>query len=424
MDKNKEEFSSSVLDQGNRLDEEAIREIVALYEAELKSRTMGPQLEGFEGSQLAEALRNEPENVLLLDLMDESGEVAGRWPLIVPVKYHQDYNPEFFVDHYPDQEAFYLSLPPYDNIESLTTADDDRLAVVAEFFSARDAVLAFDYREGDDSQNLTPELLEVMLGQSTVSVNDVTPQSRAWNMDYGLPLARHYEPIARLIEKKANPATSVSEAIGRLLADGRIEQSPENGVTIVGREALLANDRKILNEIWDSYSSQFDELVEDHPALGKQPREEFEAMLLDEDTVNIDFTVDGIAKGLLESVSDIEKCIWLNKKYYDEAFRDKGVSVVHIPSIVVAKEMARQGAEYSDKMMDLYLEVVAEMNLDLAITFACSNVSSTYIPKIVKRAIDRSHLYNMDPASIEEVPGGKSRIITTAQYGYRILHVA
>jgi hypothetical protein len=408
------EPSSRTIDQGDRIDEEEIRKVVEFYETELQQRTHGPQLVGFEGSQLAEALRNEPDNVFLLDILDEQGEVIGKWPLLVSTEYHQDLSQHFYEEHYPERASYYVSLPPYKNIGALIESSKDFEKVV-QFLKRKNAIITYDYQEGDESRDLTPAFIHKTLENTDVTVRDITPESRAWDMEYGLPLALHYEGIARLIQLKDQPATTVAEAVVRLIAAGEAEYLPKNGVAFLGRQELEADDGRILEQLWAIYSEQFDELVEDHPVLGKQPRKEFEAMLLDEGTVNTAFMVNGEVAGLLYMVNDIEKCVWLNKEHYDKEFAGEDGWMTHFPGIVVAKDRARQGAGYAQQMIDMTLKAVAEMNKDMIITFACSNVSSHYIPKMVKRAITDSPLYDF----VEE----RDKLHVSAEYGYRILEV-
>jgi hypothetical protein len=397
-----------------RIDEEEIRKVVEFYETELQQRTHGPQLEGFEGSQLAEALRNDPDDVFLLDIFNKQSEATGKWPLLVSTEYHQDLNRQFYTGHFPERASYYISLPPHENIETLIE-DSKSFEKVVQFLKRKNAIITYDYQEGDDSRDLTPAFIQKMLEGADVTVEDVTPESHAWGMEYGLPLALHYEGIARLVQTKDKPAATVAEAVARLIAAGEAEYLPRSGVAFLGRQELEADEGRILEQLWTVYSEQFDELVEDHPVLGKQPRKEFEAMLLDEGTVNTALMIDEEVGGLLDMVNDIEKCVWLNKDYYDKKFEDEDGWMTHFPGIVVARDRARQGAGYAQQMINMTLKVVAEMNKDMIITFACSNVSSRYVPKIVEKAIADSPLYDF----VEE----HDKLHVSAEYGYRILEV-
>jgi hypothetical protein len=404
--------SARTIDKRNKLSEHEIKEIVDYYETVVKDRTMGPQLEGLEGSQIAEALRNDAEDVLLVDIPGTNDEVTMKWPLLINVKYHQDYSQQFFESHFPNHSRYYLSLPPYESIESFT-ANKDSLEDVAQFLKDEKTIVAYDYHEGDEVKELAPALLNEILVGNDATARDVTPESMAWGREYGLPLALHYEGTARLAHSKDKPASSISESAASLLASGEIERSPKDGITILDSKDLLADDSKILKRLWDIYEEQFDILVNDHPLLGKQPAEEFNEMLLDEDTLNVVFMSEGDVAGLLYMVHDIEKCVWLNKDYFDKEFENEtdNAWLTHIPGIVVAKEKAQQGAGYAQEMMHVVLKTVAGMNKDMIITFACSNVSAQYIPKIVNATVGSSSLYDFD------------KVDTSAEYGYRVLEV-
>lgn len=409
------EPSSRTIDQGNSIDEEEIHSVVEFYESELQQRTHGPQLMGFEGSQLAEALRNEPDNVLLLDIVDDQGEVTGKWPLLVSTEYHQDLGQHFYAEHYPERASYYVSLPPHGTIGTILKSAKE-FEKVAQFLKQKNAIVTYDYQEGDESKDLTPAFIQKMLAGADVAVRDITPESYAWGMEYGLPLALYYEGIARLVQTKENPAATVAEAVARIIAAGEAEYLPSSGIAFLGKQELEADEGKILEQLWTVYSEQFDELVEDHPVLGKQPRKEFEAMLVDDGTVNAALMIDEKVGGLLDMVHDIEKCVWLNKDYYDKKFEGEDGWMTHFPGIVVARDRARQGAGYAQQMINMTLKVVAEMNKDMIITFACSNVSSRYVPKIVAKAIADSPLYDF----VDE----HDKLHVSAEYGYRILEVS
>lgn len=417
------------IDQGNRLDEDTIRDVVELYQAQLKKRTEGPQLEGIEGENLAEVLRNEPENVLLLDLIGDDGEVKGKWPLLLPVAYHQDYSQDFVRNHFEDEPVYFFSLPPYDDIEGLL-ASPDSLDRVSDFLSSRQAVIAYDYREGDDAKELIPGFLEKVLENRGAQLNDITPESKsdAWKMNYGLPEVVFFEGRAQLLDPPEEPLESIQAAIEHMIAEHEIEVLPESGPTFISAEQLRANEGKLLDRMWEMYNAQFNILVEDHPALFQQPKEEFFDTLLDPDTVNVAFMHEGKPVGLLYLVSNIEKCAWLNKDYYAEKYNDDESWVAFYPGVVVAADMAQKDMGFIQEMMNAVSRVAEKTGKDLILAFACSNISKTYIPKIVETFVESNYpdeerrLKYPQRARLQKDESGRG-IPVTATYKYRVARV-
>lgn len=382
--------TSSSVDKGNKLDESEIQRIVEYYETEMKNRVQGPQLEGFEGARIAEALRNDFENVLLVDVKDEMGEPTGeRWPLLVPVKYHQDYSSVFFEKHYGEEQVHFFSLPPYEALEELMTSPDG-IDEVGEFLQSRHAIIAYDYREGDAAEEFIPEFLKEALSGQEAKLEDVTPESRSeiWKMNYGLPEVVFYEGRAQLLESPEEKSESIQAAINEMIAEGEIEILPTDGPTFIFPEQLQAEEGELLERMWDMYSAQFNVLVEDHPALFEQPKEEFFSTLLDVDTVNIAYMHEGKPVGLLYLVGNIGKCVWLNEKYYDEKYANDPAWVAFYPGVVVAADMAQKDMGFIQEMMNVVSRVSEKAGKDLLMAFACSNISKTYIPKIAETFIE------------------------------------
>jgi hypothetical protein len=425
--------SSNTIDQGNTLDDEEIQKIVELYEAILKERTDGPQLEGLEGARLAEALRNEPGNVVLLDLLGEHGEVVGKWPLLVPIAYHQDYSQKFFKSHYDEEPVYFFSLPPYgtvEELEAIVESPDGLLDGASDFLCSKGAIVTYDYKEGTDAGMLIPAFLETMLAHNNAQIEDITPDSvsEAWKMNYGQPKVIFYEGRARLINRPEVPSESIQAAIAEMIADGEIDVMPENGRTFVSAEQLQANDGELMEQMWDMYDTQFNILVEDHPALFQQPKEEFIEALMDANTINVAYTRDGKPVGLIYPM-DKKKCVWLNPAYYDEKYGDDDAWLAFYTGVVVAADMAQKDTGFIQEMMNTVARVIEKTGKDSIVAFACSNISKTYIPKITETFIESNYrdeerrLKYPKRMTFDRDENGVA-LVETATYSYHVARVS
>lgn len=400
-------------DQGNRLTEDEIQKSIEFYLAEVTRRTSGPQLEGIEPASLKEALREDP-NMVLIDVMSESGEKV-KWPLLTPIEHHIDYSNTFFRDHYPTQPSYFFALPPHDSIEGLLDDGMDVFTEIRERLKRERAILAYDFLKGREEKILIPEFLREVL--DGVELEDITPESRMDGVSYGLPKVVHYEGFIEPRHTPPVPAASFQEAFDRMVGRGRIEEAPENGVVRLTTEKLEADNGILLDQIWGIYNDQFNTLTEDHPSLQKQPREELERMLKGKDAVNIAYMSEGRVAGLLYFVHDMESCVWLNKDFYDERYDESKGWLAYYPGIVVDKEKARQGIGYAHEMIGVVADALEETGMKMAVTFQCTNVSMTYIPKITEAVIEGHPKLRM----VKNEDG--DAFTQTAEYNYRVVQV-
>lgn len=382
------------------------QESIDFYKDVVGSRTKGPQLEGLDESWLPEVL-NDPET---LSVELQNGK---KWPLLVKIKHNIDYREDFFKDHFPEEDAYYFTLPPAEYIEELVSSR--KIQSVIEDLKARNGIIAYDFQEGSENEQLIPSLLE---GGSARHLVDITPESAAYGQSYGLPAVIHFEAIAK--QKNRSPENATGDTIAafkELVAAGEYEDSPAYGVTLLDKDKLTENP-ELLDNIWTIYKDQFDELVDDHPSLQIQPREELEAMLLDEDSFNIGFMEEGKVVGLCYFVSNIEKCVWLNKGFFDELHdQAPDTKLAYFPGIVVDKNKARKGAEYATSMIGLVEKVTERAGIDMQVVFQCTNVSATYIPEIVTSFINNCEAFEF-ARPIDEHGNAFQK---TAQYDYKIV---
>ncbi len=368
------------------------------YLSELAKRIKGPQLEGLDAAWLDDALSD--PNTKSIELGD-----GHHWPVFIPLEHNKDYRAGFFEDHYPGRPAYYFSTPPEAGLNG-----EALLEKISELKEER-AVLAYDYL-------VTKESSEVPLALRGFDfVHDVTPESSAYDQSYGLPKVTHFKAVAKPNEAWPVGDGNISAAFNRLVARGESIAVPDDGPTVLSA-VVLRESPNLLNDIWAMYEGQFSELVEDHPSLQIQPREELEQMLLDDEAFNLAYMQDGQITALCYFVKNIDKCVWLNGAFFKELEKERpDVRLAYFPGIVVDSSKARQDGGYVGEMIQLLERVCEESGIGgLQIVFQCTNVSETYIPKIVTDEITKDKTISFDMSA--DATG--SSFQKTAQYNYRV----
>lgn len=382
---------------------------IAYYERNMYMN--GPQLEGFTTEWLRDALRDPQTRKFEI-------EAGIDWPLFVLVRHNQDYRSNFFSDHFPDRPAYYFSYPPHvDEKKKANSITAEALASMCE----EDSLIVYDYHISGQHNDPYISFLKEAMNQSDMNYRDVTPESEAFGMSYGYPKVTHFEGIARRNEELPLGDCNTTAAFARLVVKGERLPLPEHGATVLTPALLEENNKKALNEIWEIYSNQFDELVDDHPSLQIQPREELERMLLDEDSFNVAYMEHGKIVSLVYFVSNINKCPWLNPDFFATLKDERpGLKLSYFPGIVVDKDKAQSGAGYVDEMIKLIENVFDEAGmLGMQIVFQCTNVSETYIPKIVTSIISANGIFGFEQSMDES----GSAFRKTAEYKYRVLAI-
>lgn len=388
---------------------------IIYYEKIMNERIKGPQLEGYTPEWLRDALCD--PTTRKIDLGD-----GVDWPILARIAHNQDYRADFFSDHFPDHPAYFFSLPPNDGVSHIEILTKARAAL--ESVRTEGGIITYDNYisvTDDTSEDPVAIFLTEVLSGSDIVLNDVTPESQAYGQSYGSPKVSHFEAVASQSGRWELGDCNTSQAFSRLLDRGEYVFSPEAGPTVLTQADLQADDSKLLDDIWEIYSAQFDELVDDHPSLQVQPRKELESMLLDDESFNVAYMEDGKIAALCYFVSNIEKCVWLNPAFYSNmASTTPGIKLAYFPGIVVDKDKARQGGGYVDGMIKLIEDVYEEAGtLGMQIVFQCTNVSETYIPKIVTGVISQNGVFEFGQMADEQA----SSFRETATYNYHAFQV-
>lgn len=395
----------------------AIRDSVDFYVNAVSERTKGPQLEGLDGAWVEAALQD--VSTRTVNIVNENGTEV-KWPLLTAIKHDENYNGDFFKRQFEGREILSLSLPPLAYLDALTQSG--QLNTVMDSISS-DAVIAVSYQNDGQPGSNEELLLREMAAAKNKTLQDVTPNSSAFGQEYGLPSVNHYMSIVRVADRDKSFTDdrkgSMTHAFADLVERGEAESLPLNGPTMLLSEDLRRDDGKLFEQLWQMYKGQFDELVEDHPSLQMQPREELWNMLIDERSANFAHMEDGAPVSLCYFV-DPKACVWLNPAYYDTLEKSNPeIKPLYFPGIVVERSRARQGNQYVSQTIRLMASVVERAGADLNIIFQTTNVSETYIPSIVTHTVAKDGRMRFD----NPVDENGSAFDKIAQYDYRLFSV-
>lgn len=298
-------------------------------------------------------------------------------PLFVPVEKLEWYNAELLRRKYGTSELLYFAHPILPN-------DPQSLDVARESFRDKlnqGAVIFFDYyQELPENMEPHPIFNEVVgnLGNSYVSesLGEGDIQRKA-DVFIGRVDFHGVNEI-----KKAPP---LSEVYKMAVAKGEIEHDSQNGASL-----LEVIDDVDADRIWEVYEKPFDILGAEHPTRAGFDKATLLEILKDPEVAKIINRVDGQITSLCFFVQDFDQCDWFNKKYYEDKFPEyyQTNNILLFPGIVSDEKL--KGSSYSGRLIDLAVRLFAMRGSNALISFECTEISATYIPKIVTRIINNS----------------------------------
>lgn len=147
------------------------------------------------------------------------------------------------------------------------------------------------------------------------------------------------------------------------------------------------------DELWKIYSQQFQQLVDDHPINGMLLKDELAEALSSEGTkVYVYFDDNQRIGSFGYFTNNFDSCPWLNPEHYSN---EGGAPLLYMPGIATGSHV-ENGAHAATKIMQHLLQDNLNEYGEWTMTFECSNLSSTYVPKIVEKAVLSSGLARMD----------------------------
>jgi hypothetical protein len=151
--------------------------------------------------------------------------------------------------------------------------------------------------------------------------------------------------------------------------------------------------------LWKIYKDPFEQLGEAHALEAGFTHDVFLEILRDPNIAKVVHRVQGEITTLMFFVSDLSYYPWFNKEYFEKHYSQALATnnILVFPGIV--SDESKRGMNYSYPVVQLTTNILARRGSDFVIAFECSEISSQYIPSIVKSAIELSgsaHVNNLD----------------------------
>lgn len=313
-------------------------------------------------------------------------------PLLIPAEKLEWYNTELFKRSYGEDTPFYyFAHPPLPDDEEQQQKIWDTLRAKLE----EGAVIIMDQYQGAETASD-----RVMSGIAGSSGDETIFELQKLG---GGELERKVDifvaPVMFNGVDQVQEAPSVFDIYDQAIASGEIERNDREGVTlersIEGEEA---------ERMWEIYENPFDELGEEDPTYAGFDKESLLEILKNPDVVKVVNRVDGKISTLCFFVQDFKQAPWFNARYYEKNHPEYASTnnIFMFPGIVSDENM--RGNNYSLDVIDLATKLLAKRGTNILITFECTEISTQYIPNIVKAAVENSgvaEVVNLDqPVSV------------------------
>jgi len=330
-------------------------DLIPLYESWVKANTIGPQIEGLSPKEIQEAIADPRTEYISIE-NKESGLIS-EIPFATPIEYAGWLNRDFFQKRgYQTTDLYYCVLP-----QKLLSENTDSISQKIEEVITRKQGLhiVVDY---PDNSTVAPGL-EAMNPQ----VDDLVTSDGTAAATY------HYR--TKLTVKREELA----------------QYTPDPNISLLDPIVV----ESLQDRIWEIYSTQFQNLVDEHPIEGALTKEQLIGELKSPNThIAGYFDEEGQLQGFGNNVDDLTLCPWLNEDYFVN--NSEGLPIIYQPAIVTSAEYPRPIATRLMKFLlkDRFATVDSQI-----LTFECSNKSATYIPRLAMRAISQSGFLEFSPLS-------------------------
>lgn len=189
--------------------------------------------------------------------------------------------------------------------------------------------------------------------------------------------------------------TSLRQVFLEGVAGGEYDEHPRTGTTLLDPEELKTNT-ELLDKLWRISDEQFSKLVENLPVRQNPSREEFDEIMTHPETSSIVYFEDGEPVCLTTFLHSIEPADWLRKEYFDDKFGEKPFLAYFAFMVSDANKASYKS---SHKVLKMVIDLTEKAHRDMEVIFECTNVSASYIPKLVESVVNASDEIKINPSS-------------------------
>lgn len=324
---------------------------------------------GIFGEDLINALDN-PETIFIKNNKKSSPE----FPMLVSVDDLEWYNQDFLRKKYGNSvHAFAYVHPPIYNAKTFKKALD----LIKNKLDEGHVIISDIY----NNNSLSPISQLIKEAGSRNSIYEVeafggTTESRVDVFVAPVSINKNSAPVSAL---------NLFDTYNLMIESGEIKYDSQNGTTMV--DIIEGDDAE---KIWDIYEKPFMGLGENDPTYAGFTKEGLLELLKDPDVIKIINKSDGEITTLLMLMQNFENAPWFNSEYYKRNYPEyfKTNNIFMFPGIVTDEK--KRGLDYATDTLKLATDVIAKRGSNILVTFECTEISSTYIPKIVEQVVNSS----------------------------------
>lgn len=349
------------------LDEETISRSVTFNNSYRNASDEAVKI-GLYGEDIEAAISNPESFLVQYESTDDTESVYA--PLLVPVESLEWYNTQLLKERYGTNDKIYYFAHP-SVLE--TETEKAKITNVINTVLESGAKIIYDFYPSQ---------------QSIVQQLGLENGFKTENLGRGLAAgeAEVFSGVLKVGEEKhIAKSPTLSEIYEQGVKNGEFKHDTQNGVTL---ETVISD--KEIEKVWKIYEKPFERLSKDDAMHAGFDKDTLLGMLKDQDIVKILNRSKGEITTLLFFTNDFKFCPWFNAEYYKKNYPEyyETDNIFMFPGIVTGDSI--KGQSYSLKLIDLAVKIAAKRGTDALVTFECSSVSKMYIPRIVRRAINRS----------------------------------
>lgn len=177
-----------------------------------------------------------------------------------------------------------------------------------------------------------------------------------------------------------------------------------------GTHAELAPsiDGEELESLWKVYDSRFEYVAENSISEAAFDEEGFKEIMQDPTVVKAVSRVDGKIASVTMFMTNMDHASWLNEGYYRQQHGQALETGNVLLFLGIVSDPEVPGSHHSLAAMNLLVEVGQRRGSNALITFECNEVSSSYLPDLVKGAIEATGIASVSGL---EKPVSQSRFL-------------
>lgn len=361
-----EKFNLRDIREGHDLNEEQIEQGKKLYRS-FRDRDDEALRIGLFGEDLEKAMKD-PETTMLV--YETESKHTAHIPILIPTNKLEWYNNEFLTRLYgQDAPILYYSHPPIPTDER---AEEMIREKIREKLNRGAIVISEKY---DGKNGMLDKLLNSLDSDYVVEAPHIDGHESRVDTFIGEAKFNGVDNVKQ--------APSFYEVYQREVQAGSLESDSEDGVSVV--ESIEGQDAE---RLWEIYENPFDELGINHPTLAGFDKKTFQEILKDPAVTKIVNKVDGKISTLCIFVQDFDQCPWFNASYYRDNYPEyfETSNIFIFPGIVSDENM--RGNNYASDVIKLAIELFSKRDTYGILTFECTEISSQYVPKIVKSSFE------------------------------------